>query len=256
MKFTSLDHIIRSTLLQLGKPIHWYVDCMVYSRECFRELTFDDLQVINTQLLTVDESGVFVDLPCDYVDFVKVGIRVGQMVRPLVQSNSINPLHNYNSDGDITTYLANPTDVTNVMYQYPIGLFWGTTTINDYGENIGRLFGWGAGYESDTFKVLPGRNQIQLNESITEGEIVLQYISDGGDCDAATQVDAYAQATITSYIKWQMKCNSRSYGIGDAQYSEMEYNKQRQILRARKNSMTIDDLKRILQKNYIASPHI
>jgi hypothetical protein len=254
MKYTSIDTIVRSVLLQQGKPLHFYIDCLIYGRECLRELYFDDLQVINTVLLDVHTTGNYIDLPCDFVDWVKVGIRVGQMVKPLVQDQSINPLHNYNSSGAIVDYVQSPPDATNLLYTFPISLFWGTTTINEYGESIGRLFGWGAGYESDTFKYLPERNQIQLNESLAVDKIVLEYIGNGMSCDAATQVDVYAMQTITDYIKWQLKENSRSYSDGEKERLRQIYLGQRIILRARKDELTINDMKRIDQRNYMATP--
>lgn len=239
--------------MQTGKPLHWYIDCLVYARECFRELSLDDLQVVNTILLTVQADGNYVNLPNDFCDWVKVGVPTGQLVKPLVEQNSINRLHKYNSNGQITNYTNTQQQATDIIYTFPISLFWGTTTINDYGENIGRLFGWGQGYESDTFKYLPERNQIQLCEAISVDQIVLEYIGNGMSCDAATQVDVYAMQTITDYIKWQLKENSRSYGDGEKERLRQIYLGQRVILRARKAGWTTEKIKRIYQKNYMAA---
>lgn len=256
MKFASIDTICRSTLLQKNYPFHYYLDCLVNARDCLRELTFDDLKVIKTELIDVVQSpnGNYATLPCDYIDYCKIGVRVGQMIKPLVEYQGINRLHNYDSQGAIVNYTTDPPTDNQIIYTYPVGLYWQTTTINDWGENTGRLFGWGAGFEGDTFKVLPERNQIQLNESVNVSKLYVEYISDGMCCDSATQVDSYAWATITAYILWKLKANNRTFGLGEVQMLENEYLKQRKILRARKNGLSADLIKRIIQRNYYASP--
>lgn len=256
MKFYTVDTIVRNTLLRRGYPLHYYLSALVYAKDALRQLHLDDLRWINTELCDVITPGNYVTLPCDFVDAIRVGLRVGQMIKPLVQSNSINRLHAYDSAGDITTYTnINEDDPENTLiYTYPNGLYWGTTVINDYGEDIGRMYGLGAGAEWDTYTVLPERNQIQLNESIVVNKIIVEYISDGMCGDAASQVDVNAQDAIEAYIFWQFRLNSGSASLGEIDMYHKEYNKQRVILRARKNNLTINDLKRIVQRNYFNAP--
>src|ERR1051325_10022357 len=97
MTWYSLDMITRSILMQRGYPIHWYIDFLKYSTECLRELTFDVLKVINSVKLPVN-SYKAVTLPCNYVDWVKVGYATGQWVHPLAQG-PINRLNNYDANG-------------------------------------------------------------------------------------------------------------------------------------------------------------
>lgn len=256
MRFYTVDTIVRNILLRKQYPLHYYLQALVYAKDALRQLHLDDLKWINTELLDVVTPGNYVNLPCDYVDKTKVGIRVGQQVKPLVEQDSLNRLHAYNDQGDISTYNNINQDLPDntIFYTYPYGLYWGVTVINDYGEDLGRLYGWGAGAQWDTYKVLPERNQIQLNESINVDKIVLEYISDGMCADAASQVDVYAQDAIEAYVFWQFKLNNRTVNLGETQMAEMEYLKQRKILRARKNTLNISDLKRIVQANTYLSP--
>ena len=253
MKFASLDTIVKGVLLEKGYPLHYYLDFLVYARTCLRELSFDDLKVIKSELLTVNDYNA-VDLPCDFVDIVLLGIEVGQKVKPLVTTDTINRLTKKNAAGEIIRYDAEISeDTPPLIYFSGAWQSWNTVRWNDYGENLGRAFGYGAGAQWDTYIVLPERNQIQLNEDITNTQVVIDYISDGMCCDSATKVDSYAQKTIESYIKWQHRENNRTYGIGERQMAEKEYNDQRKILRARKSDITIEKIKRIAQQNYKAS---
>lgn len=256
MQYSTVDRIVKGVLLNKGYPMHWYLQCLVSARDCLLELHLDDLQVVNTVELTVVKDGMYATLPNDYVDYTLVGVKVGQKIRPLVEVNNLNRLHNYDSSGNIVNYATTETVSNEIIYTYPYGIFWGTTLIDDYGENIGRLYGWGAGNETDTFEIIPERCQIQLNENSCFDKIVLQYISNGMNCDAATQVDVYAERTIKDYIMWDLKRHNRNYSRPDCQYEESLYIKSRKILRARKDEITVTLMKRILQRNYTASPRI
>ena len=125
---------------------------------------------------------------------------------------------------------------------------------NDYGENIGRSFGFGAGHQEDTFQIFKERNQIQLDQTYSVENIVLQYVSDGQEADAATQIDPYAIKTIQAYIGWQTRENNRNYNMGERQMAQNEYVRERKILRARKADWSVEKIKRIVQKNSQASP--
>ena len=236
--------------------MHFYMDCLIHGREIGREISFDDVAVINTVRLTPNAGGA-IDLPCDFQDVCKLGYQSGQMIVPLVQSNNLNRLINYSSSGEVIPYSNNRTDglgnPTNLYYTYPVSYFWGITTVNDWGEFTGRLYGWGDDSQ-DTYMIIPERNQIQLNESLCVDFVVLEYINNGMGCDAATRIDAYAMKTITAYIMWQLKEQNRNYNTGEREIARQEYLRQRQILRARLDPITPDVIRRIIHKNYVQAP--
>lgn len=243
MKYASLDNICKSVLLSKGYTLHWYLQCLVAARDCLREITFDDLRVIKTELLPIDKTTNSAKLPCDYVDFTKVGFKVGQFVRPIPQYDAINRLSNY-TEGKRSAY-------EDINYTSPVNWLI-LSTIDEYGESTGRRYG-GVPYV-DNYKILPERNEIQLNQAIVADEIVLEYISDGTDCNAATMVDSYAQMCIQTYILWQLKEHNRTYSEGEKERARQLYLKERKILRSRKNPLTLQQLKRIIQKASYAAP--
>jgi len=260
MTTASLDYIVKNFLLKKGYPLHWYMQSMVYAADCLRELTFDDLRVINTKILPVDQTINAATLPEDYQDYVTVGVMVGQRIRPLTPTNTLNPLVNLDSNTNFSEQEWNdnvvPTDSTQTQLYYGALPYaqWFTVHYNDFGENIGRFFGLGAGYQEDTFQVFKDRNQIQLDQHFYVENIVLQYVSDGQSADAATLIDPYAIKTIQSFIDYQMKAHNRNYNMGERQLAENNYVKERKILRARKANWSVELIKRIVQKNTMASP--
>ena len=256
MVTTSLDRIVRDALMRMGYPIHYYLPFMVAAKNCLAVLSQDDLRVINTKKLTVNKFNE-AQIPDDYLDYSAVNIPVGQTLKKLVQDDKINSLANYDANFNQIVYGANgATDMAgpNTIYGYLYPFYLNTTTYNEYGESIGRFFGFGAGIQDDTFKIIPERNVIQMTENLSTNFIVLEYISSGMSSDAATKITSYATETIVSYILWQLKENSRSYGLGERQIAQQEFIFQRKILRARISGLTIEVLKRLSQKASYSSP--
>lgn len=247
MRYVTLDNICRSTLMQCGYSLHYYIQALKSASDCLRELTFDTLQNVNTVNLTISDSGA-ADLPCDYVDFVKVGVPYSQYVRPLVQKDSINRLQNKDSSGNVIPYSDNESDDFLFVPSFYVSDF-----INDNGEPLGRLFGFNAGWIQDGFKILRERGQIQVDQQLCATSIYLEYISDGQCSDNATKVHPYAQKTIEAYILWQFKQHSRAYGSQERELAKNEFSTQRRILRARMNGLTAQDIKRIVRKSYSAT---
>jgi len=255
MVTTSLDKIVRNVLLRKGYPIHYYMQALLYSKDCLRQLVEDDLQIVNTQIMPVDQTTNMIDIPSDYLDYIVVGLPVGQSVKPLVESDSLNELNNYDSNFQPTTYrstTANSNGSTNALYG-PYGFTqWFVTHYNNFGENTGRFAG-GIAY-NDTFKIIKKLNKIKINEALSVTNIVIVYISDGMNSNTATLITPYAQDCIEAYILWQFKEQNRTYGLGERKVAEDEYINQRRILRARLSDVNMQVLKRIVHRNSIASP--
>lgn len=251
----SLDGIVRDVIMRRGYTFHKYIRFLVYAKNCLRELTFDDLKVYNTIILpTTDYNAV--ELPSDYQDYVRVAAMSGQKLKPLVETDKLNPLVARTADFSATTYAAAGSDSnTNpTLYTYFYPFYWNTVTWNNFGEFTGRMYGMGAGSQPDVFAVFRERNQIQLSELLSVDSIVLEYISDGMNSDAATRIDPYAIETIAAYIIWQHKEHTRTYSINEAELAKQEYISQRMILRARKSDLTTEVLKRRFQAATYASP--
>lgn len=248
MRYVTLNGLARSYLSQTRQPIHRYYRCLKFASDCVRELIFDTLKVTNTVRIPINEFGE-AELPHDYVDFCKVGIQAGQYFRPIVNKNTINPLANFDtSTGDQITY-PNPvsTDDWTGLYQW-----WGIN-INSHGENTGAYYGLGAGSEPDTYEIFEDRNVIQVNQDLGATKLVLQYVSDGTYSNAATQISPYAQKAIETYIDWQYKEHSKSFGAYDAQRAKQIFDREHEKLRARKNDLTPELVQRIINRHRKAS---
>lgn len=251
---TTLDSIVRNFLMKRRWPIHYWIECMVYAKDSLRIMNLDELQVINTRRLVVNAQNA-VDLPNDYLDYVQVSVQSGQNIKPLVETDKINPLIARTSTFQPTTYGALASNANNQIFfgtLYPF--YYNTVYWNSYGEPMGRMFGLGAGVQDDVFSIFPERGQIQLTERLSIDHIILEYISDGMTADAATKVTPYAYDCIDAYILWQHKEHNRTYGEGERERAKQEYISQRLILRARKSDLTMERVIRTFQKGTYGAP--
>lgn len=249
MKWTSLNKIVRSVLLQKQLPMHYYLQFLKYAADCLREETFDSLQQIKTVRIDIDKNTMAAPIPCDYVKWVKVGVENGQFIMPLAEQKGINRLPKYDSSGKKILF-GNPGGGENSLWQN-----YTTVCYNDNGEFLGRQYGLGGSNLANTFKELPEREEFQLHQSIVAAndQIVLEYFSDGSCPDNATQITPLAQKCFEAYMDWQYKLHSRSYGLGDSQVAEREFYNQRRKMRARLMKISPADLKKILSKNFKGS---
>lgn len=232
--------------MQYGYPIHYYLQFLKYGADALREMTFDSMRVVNTVRLPVSDYKSVV-LPCDFVDWIKVGYESGQYIVPLVAQDAINRLNKFDDAGAKTTFGDASDTIDTILW--PVGY---QTYFNNYGEWMGGVFGHGAGYQGDTFKFLPERNEIQLNEALALTEIVLEYVSDGQTSTASTRIDPYAQSSIEAYIDWKYKSHSTRFGPGEVNIARAEFYNQHRIYRARKNPLTPEKIKRIFNQGYKA----
>ena len=192
---------------------------------------------------------------------MRVSVRVGQYVVPLVEDTNLQTIPNYDSSFQVQPYsdgVQVPDSQADSVYGYYnqtggyAAPYWWLVNWNSWGENTGRLFGGVTGY-NDTYKINKLENNIKINENLSIEEVVLEYISNGMDADSATHIDAYAQMAIEKFCMWQFKEHNRTYSEGEAQIALKDYRDEVAVLRARLNPMTLDDLKRIVDRSRSAT---
>ncbi len=251
MLLTNLDTLVRRGLLETNRPIHYYAQDLFLSASCIRELSFDSLQIVNAANLPVNSYGA-VDLPDDFVDDlgVSLGGQVGALSM-LPKQDWINPIriHDTTSGNFVpyTTTTENEEDDT-TFWGFPAAWGWYYWNVNDIGEPTGRFFGSPGGTQQG-YKVIRERRQIQMSAGFEGGNIILLYISDGQSADNASQVDVMAFAVIRAYIEWKRSPNANNENSPEGK----GFYNQKRLYRARKNELTLCDLRNVYRNNYRAS---
>lgn len=247
MILSTLDTIVRRGLLESNLPIHYYLEYMVHSATCLRELSFDTLKIVNTIELPVNEYGA-VDLPDDFVDDVAVSLPGGTALQPLPHQDWINPIRYNNSS---TGQYQLPTRPSQNAAGTDDSFFWGSAgwlwywNVNDFGEPTGRFFG-STGGTNRGYKVIKERRQIQMSFDYSGDSIILQYISDGQNVNAASQIDTQAIQTIRAWQEWKHSPNANNEYSPEA----MSFWNRKKTLRSRLSGLTLVDVKNALRSAY------
>lgn len=247
MLWSNLDSITKRRLLELGLPLHYYLEILLHGSTCIRELHIDTLKVVNYVNLKLNDYYA-ADLPGDFIDDVGVGIPVGQFMHPISKNDNITNLRNVNSDGAFVPFSDSNNTNGDTFFGFSGGWSW-YWNINDYGEPTGRNFGGNGGANSNGYKIIKERRQIQFTETFTSENAVLMYISDGQRADNATQVDTLALKTIEAYTDWKLSPN---YASKDAPEARTYYNERRHLV-SRLDDLTTTDIIQIIRRSYTAS---
>jgi hypothetical protein len=252
MKFSSLDIIVKSALLNKRLTLHYYIEALKHSSDCVREMAFDDMKIVNSQSLTVQPWGA-ITLPCDYIEWIRVGIPNGQYLKPLNVSTGMNRMYNYGPGGIPELW---PVEVQNnfdsVIFGIPY-LSWYVNSYNSRGENTGGLYGYRSDGAPMTFEVMKERNEIQLNQNLNITSVVLDYLSEGRTITNATRIDSYAEKSIETYIDYGMALNNQRLSMGEKEMFYAKHVRQREIYRARNNDLDTAGIINIFRKNYTAT---
>lgn len=248
MQLVTLDSIVRRKLLETGLPIHWYAEYLFHCASAMRELAKDSLQIINSARLPINTYGA-ADLPQDFMDDIGCYQPWGGLLQPIPKQDNINPIRIHNpTTGAFTPYTTNNVNTpSNTIYGYNPGAVW-FWNINDWSEPTGRYFGAGGGANSG-YKVIKERRQIQFVGLPETDSIALLYISNGQSVDNASQIDWLAFQVIGAYADWKRSANA---AIKDSYEAHTYYN-ERRLFRSSMNSITLDDIRNTLRKNYMAS---
>lgn len=250
MQLCTLDIICRRWLLERNLPIHYYLEALLHSSAALRELAKDTLKIINTSNLPVNSYGAM-DLPDDFMDDIGVFYDMGNVLKPIPHKSTLNPLRVHNST--TSEFEANTTPESNNSQISGVNFFGSSRwmwfwNVNEYGEPTGRYYGANGGTVQG-YQVFKQRRQIQLSGGFENGNMVLQYISNGQSIDNATQVDWMAFKAIQSYIDWQRSPNA---AIKNSQEASTYYNEKR-LLRSNLNEMTVTDIRNIIHQSFTAA---
>ncbi len=230
--------------------LHWYVPVLKLVSDCLRELAMDDLKICNSKLLVLNSYNA-APIPDDYMDYIRIGTRNGQYVKPMTQNDGYNRMYNYDQGGNPIPF---PTTQSGDLELAVFGIPFLSYYVNSYnarGENVGGLYGYRTDGSPFTFDIIQERNEIQFDANLGFEHAVMDYISDGRSSTAATKIITYAEATIEEYVYDALDRHSRP---GAPQQMSPRYVGARTVLRGRLNDLTTDDYINIYRNTYNASP--
>lgn len=212
------------------------------------EFNLDITGTIKTVLLDVNANKT-VDLPCDYIQYTKIGEingsgevvtykRNDQMSTLMHLGN--NRLLNAPAIGSRSDYGLYPTDSS--YYNYSNG----GVSYKLYGANSGTP-------TRGEYKVDNENRVIYLGMGSYNDKIVLEYLSDGYDegCDDF-DVDVRATQALLAYLRWKNALDMpKKFGLGQVQEYKKDFYREKRLCKMRLNPFILNEMQsaiRISQK--------
>lgn len=246
---TSIHSIVHSSLLTMGLPIHWYIDALHFGLKCVQEMGYRDLPQIKSVRLTVNADNT-IDLPADYVDWVRVGVDRGQYVADLGKDTRYNRL----APASGTSY----GDVYEDVGGLPFSWAYLPGFLTDYSEFNGRFFAETPN-PRNSFLEIRERGIMQLDVSYDAGTtITLDYLY-FNSASATSFVHPYAAPAIEQYIVWKLTEQRRGLiqqNRFEARYAKEEYYRALKQWRAQVIGFSLKDLERAIRQGHFSTPKI
>ena len=248
-EFYTLGALVDQVMIDLDLPDQFFDKLLSWAIWALREINLDATQTVKTCGLQMNEYKA-IDLPDDYVDWVKVGIQVGTRIRMLGVNSDMSEL-----TFDEQLYKASAEPQLNIN---PNGIsfenYGGYYFYNYSGKS---LFGYGGGgYNTQNhFKVIKRDSgwQIQFDSEINNGLIYVEFIGDGIDPCA----DSYIHPYLMDYMRKSVTSEYYNSPSGRRLTSMFERREFRQAayfaskkVRARQNDLDYKTMLNISRRYY------
>lgn len=238
----TLKYIVQQYMLMKGESsLHNYARFYQMAINGFKELNYDIYGKVTTCIKPLLPN-MTVKLPKDYVNYLRIGIITGSVVRWLGKSDNLiidkcdnvitQGVGSYTLDDTLAFYYYNQNRTTGIGGLYGLG---GGNNVNGY-------------YSVDTDK-----GQIAFS-SIRAGKIIIEYISDGITGKGEIFVDAFMLEAITSYVHWKQSVFNKNISLSERQMLKIEYNEQMNRLVGRNKSFTKSEFLQTVRKNNKLTP--
>jgi hypothetical protein len=245
----TLRYIIMSTLNRLQdyslKQYKRYVQLAV---ECVSEELAPFHSGLGNEVIYLHMSAAkTVNLPADFVDWIKVGTPVNGKLRVLTNHPGILLPRVYDDTGlPVGNTDSNDTEgISNCIF------------FSDHfrnGQFIGSLFGLPGGIDIAYFRVDYENRQIVFSGTTERSEIVLEYISTGLKADGSSLVPRQLVSPIRNYVLWQSVENDPRVAYNEKERRKREYEESVAALRSLELTPTKDEYLRMIYSTARQSP--
>ena len=175
-----------------------------------------------------------VDLPCDFVDWSKIGIPINGKLRVLTRNENILLPRKFSDGADV----GNTDDANEAVG----GLYFTDHFRN--GQFVAGLYGLPGGIDQAYYDIDRENRKIIFSGNVPRAEIVLEYISSGIDLAGGTIIPREAVPALRQYAIWQLIENDPKVSASEKERKKEQYEEQIEALRYFQTAFTIDEYKR------------
>lgn len=228
---TKIDSIVREVILERNLTPHDYIQFLSFGVSCVKELSLDITGDVQTIELTVDQFSR-IKLPCDYVDWVRVGTNSGQYVLNMGETSTFH--RKLKLEGGVYVPRGDAVDEITVA--------WATTQWYWGGFSAGSFT------KTDEFMLVENGTIMQLNNNYGVGDtITLDYIY-FDKANASTEIHKYAESTVKAWMEYRYISLLPRANPYDKKIAEQYYYDQKSLLRGRMNNLNAETILRLKAK--------
>jgi hypothetical protein len=198
-----------------------------------------------------------VQLPSDFIDFVKVGYPLDGKIRLITRNDNILLPRTFYGSVIGGSFVADTGEaIGNTTYGAVIGGVFVADTedpnqifFSDHfrnGQFIGGLFGLPGTIDQAYYRLDRENRQIVFSGVTPRSEIVLEYISTGMKSDGSSMVPRETIIPLRAYILWQMVEHDMKVPESERTRRKAEYKDAVEALRSFKNSLAMEEYKKML----------
>ena len=232
-----------------------------------REMGFDMSKVVRSLKLSLNSANNTVELPDDFVDWIKVGVvGSGNLVYVLGENKNINYSQAYqdgfgvkvtdsddaaDSDGD--GVFDRIDDKTTTGGSYSSDGFNSAVFRDYYYGSQNAIYGAGGGRYRGEFRVNLDQNRIEVSPMSGVSEVVIEYVADEARSKNPS-IHVYLEEALASYMYYKIVERKASVPANEKARARQEYYNERRKANARIKSFTKEEALKTIRKNFKQSP--
>lgn len=245
--YVTLDYIVQEFLMLRGDQVNSNV-AKYYQTALrgFKELSYDVFGSLKTCVLDMQSETSSIDFPCDYVNYNRIGVLkdgavfwLGYNKDQLItrcnkKINAITDKYPYN----ITNFI----DFSNSVDPFVTSMFYDGGIYNARGGNNDK------GY----YNVLREQGRIAFTSEVN-GQILLEYISDGVEDPSEVFVHTWMIEPIKAWLNWQTVQFKVNISAGIKNDLKAEFKSQKSHLHKRQQARTKEEWYQALRNDNTAA---
>jgi hypothetical protein len=241
---TTINYVVMSVLNRLRDySMRHYSFLEQIVIEGYSDLNLWHLDNIEVVYLRMSEAKT-VDVPADFVDWLKIGIPIAGKLRVLTNHKQILFPRTFVDGEEVGNTDSNTSSFTENLY---------FTEHTRNGQFVAGLYGM-PGADQAFYRFDREKRTIIFSGSIPRAEIVLEYISTGVKLQGTTVIPREAVSALRAYALWQLIENDSKVSATEKERKKAQYEEQVHALDFFQSAFTADEYRRHVYKHSRQTP--